>query len=111
MLSAFASAASCLLLFFRSYKQLDGFDNERLHFVGVFFSIVASTAVYLLGCLAAQGWATTVHSIPKPGFFLPAAGIVGAAVLSAIMEIRSELLYDPSTKLYKYQSTPGMAVM
>lgn len=105
---SYQASAAYVVLFFVHYWlfQQDGFGNVRLRFLGILASIVANCTVFLIGMLCSIGWAITCATMPHRRAFLGAVGVVGG--LSAICELRAQETFDESTRLYSYQSVPGV---
>lgn len=110
LLSYVASLASCafFLIHYIAFTR-DGFGSRRVRFLGVLAAIVANCTVFLIALLSSVGWAITTHTLPGRRLFLGAITIVGG--LSALCELRSEVTMDESTRLYSYQSPPGVLAL
>lgn len=107
MISYFASLASCT--FFLVHYGLfvnDGFGSKRIRFLGVLASIVANCTIFLIAILSSVGWAISTPVLPNRRGFLGLVALVGG--LNAFCELHAEIYLDQSTRLYSYQSSPGM---
>eukprot|EP00746_Dinoflagellata_sp_MGD_P122170 gnl/MRDRNA2_/MRDRNA2_57122_c0_seq1.p1 gnl/MRDRNA2_/MRDRNA2_57122_c0~~gnl/MRDRNA2_/MRDRNA2_57122_c0_seq1.p1 ORF type:complete len:446 (-),score=23.40 gnl/MRDRNA2_/MRDRNA2_57122_c0_seq1:56-1393(-) len=110
LLSHVASVASSVALaaHYITYAQ-NGVGLPQVRFLGVLASTLAVATVLLILMLAGRGWAITSFRIDKHRhFFVLLAALAG---ISAFCEIHSEVTTARSTKLYGYQSTPGVLAL
>jgi len=110
LLSYGSSLASCWL-FLGHYTLFlrDGSGSKRIRFVAVVASTVANCTIFLIAILCSVGWAITKFNMPNRRCFLGMTALVGG--LSALSELRAETMVDQSTKLYSYQSGPGVLAL
>jgi hypothetical protein len=87
----------------------NGMGVKRIRFLGVLAGIVANCTMFLIAILSSIGWAITMFQLEGRRTFLAAVSFVGC--LSAVAELHAEIMLDESTKLYAYQSAPGMLAM
>mmetsp|Transcript_53507 Transcript_53507/g.115625 ORF Transcript_53507/g.115625 Transcript_53507/m.115625 type:complete len:436 (+) Transcript_53507:91-1398(+) len=111
LLSYVASTASCLFqLIHYTLFLLTGYGSMRIRFLGMLAAITANCTVFLIAILASMGWAISRTKLPNRRACLGAIAFVGA--LSAFCELHAEVAIDESSRLYSYQSAPGvMALM
>eukprot|EP00931_Biecheleriopsis_adriatica_P106279 TRINITY_DN80760_c0_g1_i1.p1 TRINITY_DN80760_c0_g1~~TRINITY_DN80760_c0_g1_i1.p1 ORF type:complete len:453 (+),score=55.50 TRINITY_DN80760_c0_g1_i1:96-1454(+) len=107
LMSLCSSVASCCLfsVHYALFMQ-NGFGSKRIHFMGVLGSIVADCTIFLIAIFASVGWAISTAVLPQRRVFLSAVALVGG--LNGLLELRASTMTDLSTKVYSYQSTPGL---
>lgn len=110
LLSYVASSASCgcLLTHYLMFME-NGFGSQRIRFLGFLAAIVANCTIFLIAILSSVGWAVSCTVLPYRRLILGAVTAIGA--MSAFCELHAEVTLDHSTKLYGYQSTPGVLAL
>jgi len=101
-----AFVSCCLWITHYSIIAKTGFGYERLSFFAVLAAIIANCTMFLISILASVGWAISRSILPRKRIFLGSVAVVGG--FNALLELHAETTHDLSTKLYAYQSFPGM---
>lgn len=90
----------------------NGEQRQHLRFIGVLSSTMTMSTFFLTIMLIGEGWAEVkgfACSIKDKRDFFQAVFVLAGAC--TFCEIHSEFLVDQSTKLYNYQSVPGVLVL
>lgn len=107
LLASLASFASCgLFLVHYTIFMQNGLGSLGIRFIAVLAAIVANCSIFLLAVLCSVGWAISNAELPFRRVFLGLTTLVGG--VNALCELRAETAVDQSTKMYSYQSVPGM---
>lgn len=85
----------------------NGYGSMRIRFAAVLSGIIANNTMYLICMLASIGWAIKSTKLNYKRLFLGILCVAGG--LTAFCELKAETVIDRSTKLYSYQSVPGMS--
>lgn len=103
-----ASSSVGFVAHFVTYST-DGVGLPQVHFLGVLASTLAVSTVLLMLMLVGRGWAiSSVRLEVHRYFFLLLLALAGT---SAFCEIHSQTTTAQTTKLYGYQSTPGVLAL
>mmetsp|Transcript_120853 Transcript_120853/g.341711 ORF Transcript_120853/g.341711 Transcript_120853/m.341711 type:complete len:441 (-) Transcript_120853:264-1586(-) len=110
ILSYLASDASCLCyLVHYGLFMAHGHGSMRIRFLGIVAGIAANCTIFLIAMLSSVGWAISRRVLPRRRCFLGCISAVGG--LSAICELHAEVALVQSTRLYAYQSSPGVLAL
>jgi len=108
LLLSYSASLVSSALFLTHYALFirDGCGSKRLRFLAVTASVVANCTIFLIAILSSNGWAISNFMMPYRRCFLGLVSFTGG--LSALCELGAETAVEQSTKLYSYQSGPGV---